>query len=90
MYTSVNNEKIKYLKKLQNKKYRRQTKEFLVEGDHLVKEAYNAHLLKELYVSDAHAWIFEKKTEIAAYALSGNSPNQFTTALTVFGISSFK
>ena len=50
MYTSVNNEKIKYLKKLQNKKYRRQTREFLVEGDHLVKEAYNAGLLKELYV----------------------------------------
>ena len=50
MYTSVNNEKIKYLKKLQNKKYRRQTGEFLVEGDHLVKEAYNAGLLKELYV----------------------------------------
>ena len=52
MYTSVNNEKIKYLKKLQNKIYRRQTNEFLVEGDHLVKEAYNAHLLKELYVEE--------------------------------------
>lgn len=52
MYTSINNEKIKYLKKLQNKKYRRQTKEFLVEGDHLVKEAYNAGLLKELFVEE--------------------------------------
>lgn len=50
IYTSVNNQKIKELKKLQTKKYRDQTRLFIVEGDHLVKEAYNAGILKEIII----------------------------------------
>ena len=49
MYTSVNNEKIKYLKNFRTKNIAGKQR-VLVEGDHLVKEAYNAGLLKELYV----------------------------------------
>lgn len=48
LYTSKNNEKIKYIKKLNNKKFRNEFNEFLVEGEHLVLEAYKVGFLKEL------------------------------------------
>lgn len=48
LYTSTTNQKIKELKKLNIKKYRDDSNLFIVEGEHLVKEAYNAGLLKEL------------------------------------------
>ena len=44
--TSVNNEKIKYLKKLKNTKFQQEEKLFLVEGEHLVNEALKANALK--------------------------------------------
>jgi len=50
IYTSINNSKIKDLKKLQNKKYRDETNMFLVETRHLVKEAYDSGYLEELLV----------------------------------------
>lgn len=52
MYTSVKNEKIKKLNKLKTKKYRDKEKLFLVEGKHLVTEAYNKGYLKELYLKE--------------------------------------
>ena len=48
LYSSVNNSKIKELAKLKTKKNRDKTRIFLVEGAHLVKEAYNSGYLKEL------------------------------------------
>ena len=50
--TSVNNERIKELSKLQIKKYREEYKLFLIEGDHLIYEAYKAGYLKEIYTTD--------------------------------------
>lgn len=46
--TSVNNEYIKKLCKLKEKKYRDIENKFLVEGYHLVMEAYNAKLLNHI------------------------------------------
>ncbi len=46
--TSINNEKIKEIKKLNDKKYRDLTNLFLVEGEHLIKEAYKNNCLKEV------------------------------------------
>lgn len=48
LYTSTSNSKIKELSKLKSKKYRDKSNLFLVEGEHLVKEAYNSGFLKEL------------------------------------------
>ena len=45
---SINNEKVKYIRKLHEKKYRNEYNEYLVEGVHLVIEAYKKGLLKEL------------------------------------------
>ena len=46
--TSLENEKIKYYYKLQKKKYRDLSNEFIVEGEHLVLEAYKKGCLKEV------------------------------------------
>ena len=50
--TSINNDYIKYLLKLKEKKYRHLEKKFIIEGYHLVNEAYQAKMLKEVLVID--------------------------------------
>ncbi len=52
VYTSVENEKIKDIKKLHQKKYRDKNGLFLVEGEHLVLEAYKSGYLKELILEE--------------------------------------
>lgn len=47
--TSKDNEKIKYLKKLKNNKFMNEEKKFIIEGDHLTKEAFKAGILLETY-----------------------------------------
>ena len=49
---SLNNEYIKYLFKLKEKKFRNQEKKFIIEGYHLVNEAYKANVLKEILVTN--------------------------------------
>lgn len=46
--TSLQNNKIKELNKLNEKKYRDESNLFLVEGDHLVNEAYKTNQLVEI------------------------------------------
>lgn len=48
VYTSLENPKIKDLKKLQQKKYRDKENLFLIEGEHLVLEAYKTGYLEQL------------------------------------------
>lgn len=48
--TSLNNDKIKELVKLKDKKYRDKNNIFFIEGKDIVLEAYKNSLLKELYV----------------------------------------
>ena len=48
LITCLDNERVKKYIKLKEKKYRDQTGEFIVEGSHLVLEAYKAGLIKEL------------------------------------------
>lgn len=52
LYSSVDNNKIKDLKKLQTKKYRDKKNQFLVEGKHLVLEAYKTNCLKEMLLEE--------------------------------------
>ncbi len=46
--TSLNNPTIKEISKLKNKKYRDLTNTYLVEGNHLVEEAYKNNLLTKI------------------------------------------
>ena len=64
LITSVNNEKIKELSKLQQKKYRDIQNKFLVEGDHLVNEAYKSGHLLEVFVLDEKKYDFNNVDKI--------------------------
>lgn len=57
-YSSVNNPKIKEIKKLKEKKYRDKQNLFLIETYHLIEEAYKNNLLKEIYVLEGHTFNF--------------------------------
>ena len=52
--TSLENDKIKSLCKLQQKKYRDETNTFLVEGEHLVQEADIANSIEELIITEEY------------------------------------
>ena len=48
MIESLDNNKIKEIRKLKEKKYRDKEGIFLIEGEHLVLEAYKSNCLKEI------------------------------------------
>ena len=50
MITSLDNNKVKEIVKLQNKKYRDLTNTFVIETEHLVEEAKKIGIVKELYI----------------------------------------
>ena len=52
LYTSIENKKIKNIKKLYSKKYRDELNLFLIEGEHLILEAYKKGILKELILEE--------------------------------------
>lgn len=52
LITSLDNDKIKECVKLKEKKYRDNYNKFLVEGDHLVIEAYRSGLLDEVLLEE--------------------------------------
>lgn len=52
LYTSIDNKKIKDIKKLNIKKYRDKVNKFLIEGEHLVLEAYKTGYLEELILEE--------------------------------------
>ena len=54
LYTSINNQKIKNLKKLKDKKYRDTEGKFLIESEHLINEAYKEGYLEEVYVLEGN------------------------------------
>lgn len=56
---SVNNERIKNISKLHLKKYREEEEKFLVEGDHLVDEAYKNNYLLEVFILNGKEYTFD-------------------------------
>lgn len=58
MIESVNNEKVKFYKKLREKKYILEYKKYIVEGEHLVKEAYKAGILEEVLLLEGNEIIY--------------------------------
>ena len=52
LYNSCDNKKIKEIKKLNLKKYRDLENKYLVEGEHLVSEAYKRGVLETLIIED--------------------------------------
>ena len=57
--TSLENDKIKKYIKLKDKKYRDEYNEFLVEGEHLVIEAYRSGLLEEILILESEVTMLD-------------------------------
>ena len=52
LYTSIENKRIKEIKKLNQKKYRDKENKFIIEGEHLVIEAYKSGVLDTLILEE--------------------------------------
>ena len=63
LITSVQNQQVKDWKKLHRKKYREETGTFLIEGYHLIEEAYETDQLIETIIvqegKETPAWMDE-------------------------------
>lgn len=73
MIESINNEKVKYYKKLREKKYILEYGKYIVEGEHLVREAYNAGVLEEIIYSDENLFDDVKSVKLGAKAMKNIS-----------------
>ena len=62
VYTSINNDIIKKIKKLQQKKYRDEYNKFLVEGEHLVLEAIKANAVDFIILEENYSFDTNEKT----------------------------
>lgn len=65
--TSLDNKKIKNLSKLLLKKYRDEENKFLVEGEHLVEEAFKAGVLLEVVQTEDYNGSFDVETTYVTY-----------------------
>ena len=54
--TSINNEKVKFWTKLNEKKFRDSNNLFLVEGNHLVSEALKHGIVKEIITTSDYIY----------------------------------
>ena len=79
MYSSTNNDFIKSIKKLNEKKYRDSTNTFLVEGEHLVIEAIKNNLVKYVIVSTDYDFDYDNKIivtdKVLKYISNLNTPS---------------
>lgn len=65
--TSLDNKRIKNLSKLLIKKYRDEEGKFLVEGEHLVEEAYKAGVLLEVVKCEDYIGEYDVPTTLVTY-----------------------
>ncbi len=70
LYSSIDNSKIKEIKKLNQKKYRDQNNTFLVEGEHLILEAYKKGCLKELLLTENTEFELDVETNYITESVS--------------------
>lgn len=82
LYQSTNNPKIKELAKLKIKKHREKQGLFLIEGEHLVKEAYDSNILEELLILENKEFNLDVKTNY----ITKNVLNYLTQVETPVGI----
>lgn len=69
MIESINNERVKYFAKLQDKKYRKSEKLFIASGKHLVEEALKKDLVKEILLLEGEENIYGNVTYVTSNIL---------------------
>lgn len=89
IYSSIENDKIKNLKKLHLKKYRDKNQEFLIETPHLLLEAFKTGYLKELILKSGKIFPIDIKTiyvtdKVISYL------SQINSCSDVMGLCSYK
>ena len=85
LYSSVENNKIKDLKKLQSKKYRDKKNKFLVEGRHLVLEAFKTGYLEELLLEENELLPLDVMTNYMTNNVS-NYLSELETTTNIIGV----
>lgn len=85
---SVDNKKIKELRKLKTKKYRDEEKRFLVEGIHLVKEAYDSGNLEEVLLLEGDDIDFNAPVTYVSEAVM-KSLSDLETPYNIIGICNY-
>ena len=60
-YTSIENEHIKEIKKLNQKKYRDLNNKFIVEGEHIVNEAIKDNIVEEILLLEGNEITYKGK-----------------------------
>ncbi|MDN6527195.1 MAG: RNA methyltransferase, partial [Tetragenococcus halophilus] len=87
---AAKNNKIKELKKLQQRKYRNQSETYLLEGYHLVEEAVKAGVeIKEVYLDERGLKLWQdwvKQHELDYYLLSNEAMNALSELPTPQGM----
>lgn len=89
VYSSIENEKIKNLKKLHLKKYRDKHQMFLIETPHLVLEAFKTGYLEELILEENELFPLDIKTMRVTNNVI-NYLSQLNSSSNVMGICSYK
>lgn len=85
LITSCDNEKIKKYLKLKEKKYRDFYNEFLVEGEHLVVEAYRSNLLEEILIEQDEVTILDVPITYVSKEIS-NKISSLETPTHIIGV----
>lgn len=85
LYTSIDNNKIKDLKKLHTKKNRDKKGLFLVEGQHLVLEAYKTGYLEEMFLEENELFPLNVMTSYMTNNVK-NYLSQLETPTNILGI----
>lgn len=62
LISSIQNEKIKKILKLKETKYRKLENKFLIEGEHLVEEAYKSNLVDTLIIEENYSFNMDANT----------------------------
>lgn len=83
--TSLDNQKIKDLKKLNERKYRDLEGLFLIEGKHLVMEAYKQGLLVEIILEEHETFNLDVKTTYVSQSVMNNL-SSLTSSITIMGV----
>lgn len=88
MIDSINNEKVKYYKRLREKKYILEEKKYIVESEHLVTEAYKSGVLLEVITSNTK-YNFDVKTTLVSERVLKSISNMPSTP-DIMGIVKYK
>lgn len=79
LYTSLENKKIKELKKLHKKKYRDQIGLFLIEGEHLLEEALKKNLVCEIFYLEG----FQKEQIVPVHTVTSTVMKELSELETI-------